>query len=277
MYHGGEYRPVGALDLDHHSWLRPGVCWSVRSLVHSRTSWLLRAAKAVQPPGWNRRVNTMVRAYHMIGVLSLVGASIVLGLCAVRWLENDPEPGQIYPRSAIEIFADSAGSYGGPAEVEASPLVRQAEALASYLAPVSVRESSIVSSPGMAVPPATALTPPVSPPSPSPMFTLSGTSYYQSQPQKSMAIISMRSGQATDRRWVKEGTQVGHFVIHEIRPGAIVYRDQGSGQGQEMRVERGSLRPGLLRRDVPEVPSAKLARTMQAIDSEPNGTTDGVP
>jgi hypothetical protein len=36
-------------------------------------------------------------------------------------------------------------------------------------------------------------------------------------------------------RWVKEGSQVGHFVIHEIRPDGIASRD--GDQLREMAVE----------------------------------------
>lgn len=43
----------------------------------------------------------------------------------------------------------------------------------------------------------------------------------------------------------EEGAQLGHFVIHEIRRGAIVYRD---GENlREMAVERGVSPPSLVR------------------------------
>jgi len=215
-----------------------------------------------------------VRALHIIAVLSLVGAGIVLGLCTVRWLENDPEPGQIRLRSALSMFADSKDSYGGLARVETVPLIRQAEVFASYLKPASVREDR----PPIALQPAPAFVlPAVNPTSPSPVFKLCGTSYCQSQPQESRALISIGSGQAADQRWVKAGAQVGHFVIQEIRPSTIVYRRQGGGQEQQMRVDHGPPPPGLLRRQVPRGVNANLAHTMSMIGSEPNGMTEGAP
>ena len=53
-----------------------------------------------------------------------------------------------------------------------------------------------------------------------------------------MALISELSSPEGTERWVKEGTQVGHFVIHEIRRGMIVYRD--GEQLREMVVEHGA-------------------------------------
>jgi hypothetical protein len=50
-----------------------------------------------------------------------------------------------------------------------------------------------------------------------------------------MALISEVGSLEGNGRWVKEGTQVGHFVIHEIRKGMIVYRD--GEQLREMAVE----------------------------------------
>jgi len=216
----------------------------------------------------------MVCALRTMAVLNLVGASIVFGLCIIDWLENDQEPEQIRLRSALTIFADSKDSHGGLAGVETVPLLRQAEVFASYLKPVSVREDR----PPVAPQPApTFILPAANPPSPSPTFKLCGTSYCPSQPQESRALIAMGSGQAADRRWVKAGAQVGHFVIQDIRPGTIVYRKQGGGQEQEMRVDHGPPPPGLLRRPVPPVVNASLAHPMPMIGSEPNRMTEGAP
>ena len=40
-----------------------------------------------------------------------------------------------------------------------------------------------------------------------------------------MALIAELGAADGSERWVKEGVRLGHFVIHEIRRGAIVYRD----------------------------------------------------
>ena len=40
-----------------------------------------------------------------------------------------------------------------------------------------------------------------------------------------MALIWERGANGGTRRWVREGTQLGPFTVHEIRPGAILCRD----------------------------------------------------
>ncbi len=50
-----------------------------------------------------------------------------------------------------------------------------------------------------------------------------------------MALI-LEQGNSGAARWVKRGTQVGHFVIQEIRPGSVMYRE--GEQVREMAIER---------------------------------------
>jgi hypothetical protein len=60
-----------------------------------------------------------------------------------------------------------------------------------------------------------------------------------------MALISEIGSAEGEERWVKEGAQLGHFVIHEIRKGMIVYRD--GEQLREMAVEHGASVPSIVR------------------------------
>lgn len=95
-----------------------------------------------------------------------------------------------------------------------------AQGLASYLnppVPVSVQEK---------VPVRETLKPPVPtvrPPTASPQFKVLGT-ICGGPSERSLALIR-EPGTQNAGRWVNEGTQVGHFVIHEIRPGSILYLD----------------------------------------------------
>jgi hypothetical protein len=87
--------------------------------------------------------------------------------------------------------------------------------------------------------------PPIRLATPSAKFKLHGTSYYPNQPDRSMALIGEVGGAEGSERWVKEGAQLGHFVIHEIGRGAIVYRN---GEDlREMAVERSASLPSLVR------------------------------
>lgn len=60
-----------------------------------------------------------------------------------------------------------------------------------------------------------------------------------------MALISETGSEKDTGRWVKEGAQLGQFVIHEIRRGVVIYRD--GDQLREMAVEHGMSVPGLVR------------------------------
>ncbi len=60
-----------------------------------------------------------------------------------------------------------------------------------------------------------------------------------------MALIAEAGSAEGSERWVKEGSQLGHFVIEEIRRGSIIYRD--GDQVREMAVERGLSLPRLVR------------------------------
>jgi len=76
-------------------------------------------------------------------------------------------------------------------------------------------------------------------------FKLCATSYYPNEPKRSMALISELGSPEGEQRWVKEGAQLEHFTIYEIRRGMIVYRD--GDQLREMAVERGASLPGIVR------------------------------
>ena len=117
-------------------------------------------------------------------------------------------------------------------EEEVSPLIAAAQEFALYLAPPKGVESS--PTPALASRSVPTM-PPIRPAAPSAKFTLRGTSVYPNQPGRSMALISEVGSLDGNERWVKEGTQVGHLVIHEIRQGAIIYRD--GDQLREMTVD----------------------------------------
>jgi hypothetical protein len=59
-----------------------------------------------------------------------------------------------------------------------------------------------------------------------------------------MALIAELGSSPGSERWVKEGARVGHFVIHEIRRSAIIYRD--GDNLREMAVERGPSLPSIV-------------------------------
>ena len=50
-----------------------------------------------------------------------------------------------------------------------------------------------------------------------------------------MALI-WETGSSDHGRWVRQGAQVGHFVIQEVRPGSVIYVD--GERVREMAIQR---------------------------------------
>ncbi len=184
----------------------------------------------------------MARTLQISGMLALGLACAVFTLCVREWHRPDSrlEEVQGYP-SVVEKFKELDGPAASlPGAI--SPLVAQAEALATYLNPPKEQEKlplpGTTASSGQPVPPIRLVAPSVK-------FRLHGTSYYPNQPDRSMALIGELGAGEGSERWVKEGARLGHFVIHEIRRGAIVYCD---GEDlREMAVERSVSLPSLVR------------------------------
>jgi len=143
----------------------------------------------------------------------------------------------LHTLSAVQRFTDDAGERARAGAEQVSPLVAQAEMLASYLSPAQLKQETGGNArpPLINQPPQSELVPPVRPAVASVNFKLHGTSCCPNQPGRSMALISELGSLEGSERWVKEGAQVGHFVIHEIRQNGIVYRD--GDQLREMAVE----------------------------------------
>jgi hypothetical protein len=184
----------------------------------------------------------MLRVFRVTSVLALLGACGVVLLCAERWPLGDPQFEAILAGpSAVDRFKHRIDSNQSPDE-RTSPLVLQAEALAAYLDPPKSPDQH--SAPVLTASSAPVV-PSIRPAAPSVKFKLHGTSYYPNQPGRSMALIAEPGAAEGNERWVKEGSQVGHFVIHEIRHGAIVYRD--GDNLREMALEPGMNTPSIVR------------------------------
>jgi hypothetical protein len=184
----------------------------------------------------------MVRVLQILSICTLLSAGGVFALSVSLWRQDDPQLDEIRSRpSAIEVFKES-GSRASDCSGERPPLIVQAEAFALLLNPPKSAEK----------PPAALLTvsskpamPPIRPMAPSVNFKLRATSCYPHQPGKSMALVSELGSTEGSERWVREGSQLGHFVIGEIRRGSITYRD--GDQLREMTVEHASSPPNIVR------------------------------
>jgi hypothetical protein len=190
----------------------------------------------------------MVRLLQVLGVSAILGAGGVLALTVPLWLQKDSASDEIQNRpSAIEQFRIEVQGRQS-LDKRTSPLIAEAEAFSRHLNPPKSAEKPAAPAerlPRFARNDMVSSALPVRPAAPSPCFKLRGTSYYPNRPGKSMALIAELGSSEGSERWVKEGTQVGHFVIEEIRRGVIVYRD--GNNVREMAVERGASPPGIVR------------------------------
>jgi len=175
----------------------------------------------------------MMLVLRISSTLALVLACALLVASGVRWVGRPSDGLTVRPYGAAlgeeRMIAEEGSGLSSPS----SPLVVQAEAFARHLAGPE--------SPAPVAP----LEPSGAAPAPLLGLTLHATSYYPDQPRRSMALVSLTSAPQEEPRWVKEGTQIDIYRIHEIRPSLIVYR-----QGDELReaaVARPTGLPSLVR------------------------------
>jgi len=175
----------------------------------------------------------MTTVLHALGVLALMGAGVSFWFSAVLWRRPGLDVGEVQPSLHVTRESGRRPGYGAISNARSSPpLIVQAEAFARYLRPSETPKTPPAeASTGQMNPPVL----PIRPPNPRVTFRLRATSVYASQPSRSMALIAEAGSGEGNGRWVKEGTQVGHFVVHEIGPNGIIYRD--GDQLREMGVE----------------------------------------
>ncbi|NQT04320.1 MAG: hypothetical protein HQ580_20005 [Planctomycetes bacterium] len=192
----------------------------------------------------------MLRIFSAFAYLSVVGVCV---LGALGFKRENPQVEQILQQpGVIQRFEDTCNRQDKPAE-QSSPLVAQARAFSSYLSaprPSEKKEKMLFAAnqtPSQSVP---VITKPPSPPAPSAKFKVLGTSYYPNQPEKSMALIWQPGSQAGYEKWVKEGSRLGHFIVHKIKRRAIVYRDSQE-RLHEMAIEKKITTHSLVKKHIP--------------------------
>jgi hypothetical protein len=113
--------------------------------------------------------------------------------------------------TVMEKFNSAMGSQAKTSESRSSPLVQQAEAFALYLSPRGPNGAPAVREGGITPVPL-----PVSP-----QFTVIATTYYEAQPELSLALID-EPGKGL--HWVRQSSQVGHLVIEQVRDSLVVVK-----------------------------------------------------
>jgi hypothetical protein len=166
----------------------------------------------------------MVHTLRITSVAAVVLAGVVIASIALpAWKFGfaGRDDGQVVEilnaPSAVDRFKNIYGDKTDGDEDTTPPLVKQAQVLAGILNPPAPKP--------VQAPPATrrTYTPPPRPLAPTTAkFSLVGTSYSQKNPSISFAYIRMPD---QSYQWVRQGDEIGHTVIKEIRNGSIVCWD----------------------------------------------------
>jgi hypothetical protein len=188
----------------------------------------------------------MAKILYILSGLMLLIAGSALMLCIHQFFQDDIISSMVLTsRGAVETFIQNRDRYPQEAGERTSPLVAQAQAFASYINPIQPEKDTASDLPRFASRNFSSTTPAIRPAAPTMIFKLHGTSCCPNQPEKSMALIWEPVGIEGTARWVKEGTRLGHFVVHEIRRGVVVLQD--GKQLRELSIERGQAPKSLVR------------------------------
>jgi len=186
----------------------------------------------------------LLRLVYALGACAILSAGMLLNASVRQWYGDDPQLEQLRNRpSAVQLFRDRVLEGRDDVAEQTSPVIAQARTFASYVNSTSPAQE--VRSPAPQVPARSRPTPAVRPKASSVAFKLHGTSVYPDRPERSMALISEPGGSEGERKWVREGAALGHFVVQEIRRGVVVLSDGDAVR--EMTVEPGPDRRSLVR------------------------------
>jgi hypothetical protein len=197
----------------------------------------------------------MVKVLRIFCFLIFLSAGAVLALCVHDLGRVDPEVQRICEQpSVLQRYKELHNQQDTLTEKD-SPLVVQTQAFAAYLNGPVVQEKKEVIATGRKPPLNIAKAPKVQV-VPSAKFKLEGTSYYPNRPERSIALIAEPGSTDENQRWVKEGERLGRFVIHKIRCGVVVYRDENE-QLHEMSIERKTATRSLVRDHISSLTTAR--------------------
>jgi hypothetical protein len=160
------------------------------------------------------RITTIIAAMLAVGFFAFPAVFGFRGNEEIEQFLNSP--------GAIEEFNKAKGAKPSKTGSQTSPLVKQAVSFGLYLNPPPRKA---VSRPKPPPPVASKQAPIPEPARQSVKFKLVGTSYYESRPEMSLAYID-EPGKGL--HWVKQGSNVAHLVIEQVKDGSIVVKDRES-------------------------------------------------
>jgi hypothetical protein len=156
----------------------------------------------------------MIKTLRITSIVAAVAAGILFVFPVIFGVRSDQEAEQfLNSPGVIELFKKAQGSTEKTGQSQSSPLVTQAQAFAKYLKPE-------VKAPVVAPGPQRSIPRPVAPVSAK--FPLLATVVHESNPELSIALINEPGA---GFRWVRQGSEVMHLIIEQVKEGLIVCRD----------------------------------------------------
>jgi hypothetical protein len=194
----------------------------------------------------------MIKALRVTSIIAAVLAAGLFAFPAAFGFRSGEEIEQFLSLpGVVEKYRQERGSKPPGREDQISPLVAQAKAFGKYLNPPKTPKlpKKIRTSRDTKV---TVVEPPSPPPRPrvSAKFKVIATSYCESHPELSLALIDEP---AKGRHWVRESAVVSHLTIEHIKDGLVVVK--GTRGTSEIATEARPPRRNLLAGSSPVSPS----------------------
>ena len=160
----------------------------------------------------------MIKTLRITSVIAAFLAAVVIAFPAFFGAGGDEETEKfLNTPSAVEKFLkDSTRARSKAGKDQVSPLTKEAIAFALYLNPPppqyprakrygTARKGSKPSPRSVSV-----------------KFSLVGTSFHSSDPNRSMALINQPG---SGYRWVRQNSKVGHLLIEQVKDGFVIIKD----------------------------------------------------
>jgi len=157
----------------------------------------------------------MVKTLRITSIVAAVLAGVLFVFPVVFGVRSDPEAEQfLNSPGVIELFKKARISQTKAGTSQSSPLVNQARAFAKYLKPDRPKPPVTPQGPGIKTrrPPGPVFA----------KFPLLATVVHESNPELSIALINEPG---PGLRWVRQGSEVMHLIIEQVKEGRIVCRD----------------------------------------------------
>ena len=166
----------------------------------------------------------MIKTLQISSILAVVLAAVLFVSSVVFGVHKDAEVEAFLKSPSIkEKFTETMGGAVKRPSDQSSPLVENAQRFASIIDPP---KPTAPERPPVSTTPV--VTKAVEPAQTSAKFRVLGTSYYQANPLMSLAFID-EPGKGL--HWVRQGSEIMHLTIEEVKDGRIVVRDaQGASE-----------------------------------------------